>query len=114
MFKAIIAFISIATGLIATSHADTYNCQFVNSLWTNVGNVYRCEVQSVVSSTTNDTGTNDTFVGTHLAGYINNNVADFTIRFKPLPYFPRGMNRTFVNLRSIAIISTGLKEILSE
>ncbi|XP_070501454.1 uncharacterized protein [Chironomus tepperi] len=112
MFKIIILILCMTLTLAGSSQSASIYCQFVSGSWSYLGTIYYCDVQNLVTITSLDAAQIDSVIGTHLAGYNNDNVEAFYVRSKgQIHFFPRGLNKIFKNLKGIQIYNTGLEEI---
>jgi len=97
--------------LFGSTQSASFQCQYSTNSWGYFSTIYRCDVQNAVNITTLDAAQVDSITGTHLPGYIHDNVEAFSVYQGQIHYFPRGLNQFFTNLKGILIYNTGLKEI---
>jgi hypothetical protein len=91
----------------------TLQCEYENDDWGYLGSLYECEVSTNTAITeflTEDVQA----TGTHVAGKTNDDVQGFNCDECQMEYFPRGLHKTFKNLRGIYIFRAGLKAIFKE
>jgi uncharacterized phage infection (PIP) family protein YhgE len=97
----------------ANAEQKTIQCEYGNDDWGSIGSVYACNVSSDPAIT--EFLTEDVQItGTHAAGKTNDDVQGFECYECQMEYFPRGLDKTFKNLRGIFIFRAGLKAIFKE
>lgn len=87
-------------------------CLFKDSEWTSIGNVYTCELKNDVIMDTQESAVIDSVSGTHRERKINDYVMAFNSKQKgTISFFPRGLDKVFINLVGFLFYTTDIKEI---
>ena len=101
----------ILCGALHSSLGENIKCQFKEDNFSNVGNIYYCDVTSLDNSFNNMTI--DGFTGVHIAGRTNNNVKGIYIHNTNTTYIPANLG-FLSHLTTLIVHQSNLIEIKAE
>ncbi|XP_070491399.1 leucine-rich repeat-containing G-protein coupled receptor 4-like [Chironomus tepperi] len=111
--KEIFVFVACSALICGLGDSADMECEFENSFFITVGDVYHCDLQNTVNIKSKESAVINSVAGTHETGKSNSDVAGFYSEdsSRIIEYFPRNLASFFTNIKMIFIRNGRIKEV---
>jgi hypothetical protein len=100
----------VAVIFLPAATCEIYVCSYSSKSWTQVGNLYSCTVNSILTGTSTEL---EETSGNHAIGFSNSDTEGVLISKKPVKKFPANLASFFPNLKAIQLYTVELEKISS-